>query len=561
MLEKYKRIGGGFCKRMIDIFRAGGLHLSDYAKECIFLLLASLRDKERMRAMVEQVKEEPARVSELINEAVNEILIPLGIVELSEGLRYETSIREAGTIISIMEAIDRLPLGAPTSSGSHSFNTLEACRSDPGSGCAPESVQICRAIIQYMVEKTGQQNYFGQYFTPPGVCSLVARLLELHLTSLPSSLKLYDPAVGMGSLIFEAYRVLKSRGLSVSLHGKEKNKQVALLGRAILSISTGDLIGSNNYKVCDTLATPDSMLYDVIVANPPFGRGSSSYNVFGNRTCRLEAVFLKHISEHLAPGGLAFVITSNNLYRRDFAGLRSVLVDNLSLWAVITFPDSIFAPYTTARTCLLIFRKEQPSRDHRVLMAEVTECAGGFDRISPAVINEVISSFSSSPLYPKVSISSSLRASLVPLDVIRGNGYRLTPNSYLYNLPAPPKGWELRPLKELADVEWCKCESKDVLKRIHSIVPKTDRVTREYLTLYLEANREVISSKCVYKFIVPHVDISAFLEILIPVPPPDVMFSIVQEISQARASIKRAEEEIKKHRRHLSNLMGKLRGS
>src|SRR5438067_7745726 len=101
------------------------------------------------------------------------------------------------------------------------------------------------------------------------------------------------------------------------------------------------------------------------MANPPFA-GSLDYESCAKdlqqvvKTKKTELLFLALFLRLLKPGGRAAVIVpegvlfgSSNAHKR----LRTTLVEDQKLEAVISLPAGVFRPYARASTALLVFTK------------------------------------------------------------------------------------------------------------------------------------------------------------------------------------------------------------
>lgn len=111
-------------------------------------------------------------------------------------------------------------------------------------------------------------------------------------------------------------------------------------------------------------------LFDVILANPPFVGKVQDESILSDLNYKLntratELLFLKWFIDHLAPGGRAGVIVPHGvLSDRTKAGknLRSMLLHDCALDAIITLPAGCFRPYADAETAILIFHKGEKTK-------------------------------------------------------------------------------------------------------------------------------------------------------------------------------------------------------
>jgi type I restriction enzyme M protein len=105
------------------------------------------------------------------------------------------------------------------------------------------------------------------------------------------------------------------------------------------------------------------LTFDVILANPPFSGAIQKESILADinlPTRDTERLFLKWFIDHLVPGGKAGVIVPNGvLFGSDKASrkLRSTLLEDCDLQAVITLPSGVFKPYAGVATAVLVFEK------------------------------------------------------------------------------------------------------------------------------------------------------------------------------------------------------------
>ena len=109
----------------------------------------------------------------------------------------------------------------------------------------------------------------------------------------------------------------------------------------------------------------DAEKYSLILANPPFA-GSLDYESTAKdlqqvvKTKKTELLFLALFLRLLQPGGRAAVIVpdgvlfgSSNAHRT----LRTILVEEQKLDAIVSMPSGVFKPYAGVSTAILLFTK------------------------------------------------------------------------------------------------------------------------------------------------------------------------------------------------------------
>jgi len=211
----------------------------------------------------------------------------------------------------------------------------------------------------------------GEFYTPQPVSTLLAKLVTIGRPVLKSA---YDPTCGSGSLLL---RVKKEAESVDKIYAQELNRTTYNLARMNM-ILHGVHYSDFDIKQEDTLEHPQhlGMLFDAIVANPPFSAHWSADPLFMNDdrfgqygklapAKKADFAFVQHMISHLAEDGtMAIVLPHGVLFRGAAEGvIRRYLVEKLNyLDAVIGLPANIF--YGTAiPTCVLVFKRCRKSPD------------------------------------------------------------------------------------------------------------------------------------------------------------------------------------------------------
>ena len=121
---------------------------------------------------------------------------------------------------------------------------------------------------------------------------------------------------------------------------------------------------------------------DVILANPPFMSpkgGIRPHNRFSVQSKRSEVLFVDYMAEHLTSSGRAGIIVpegvifqSQNAYKQ----LRKMLVEEY-LVAVVSLPAGVFNPYSGVKTSILILDKSLAKKTGRIAFFKIEN--DGFD--------------------------------------------------------------------------------------------------------------------------------------------------------------------------------------
>ena len=212
------------------------------------------------------------------------------------------------------------------------------------------------AIYEGILEKNGQdkKSGAGQYFTPRALIKAMVDVTNPKITET-----VCDPACGTGGFLLAAFDHMKRES-------QDRRKQMFLKTEALTGFDITPLvvtlasmnlylhgvgIDSSPVKCEDSLEKEPSCLYDVILANPPFGTRpaglgeiSSMRQDFFAKTSNNQLNFLQHIMLLLKVGGRAAVVLPDNVLFEGGAGetVRKKLLADYDLHTILRLPTGIF---------------------------------------------------------------------------------------------------------------------------------------------------------------------------------------------------------------------------
>jgi type I restriction enzyme M protein len=212
----------------------------------------------------------------------------------------------------------------------------------------------------------------GEFYTPPEVATLLARLLEPQ-----SGDRICDPACGSGSLLIRVARQVGDRNFA--LFGQESNGSTWALCRMNMFLHEMD---NARIEWCNTITNPrlvegDSLMkFNIVVANPPFSLDKWGADEAANdRFHRFwrgippksmgDYAFISHMVEvALADEGRVGVIVLHGvLFRGGAEGkIRQQMIEENLLKAVIGLPANLFFG-TGIPAAILIFDKGKNTKD------------------------------------------------------------------------------------------------------------------------------------------------------------------------------------------------------
>ena len=224
----------------------------------------------------------------------------------------------------------------------------------------------------------------GEFYTPPEVSSLMARLMEPKEGD-----EICDPTCGSGSLLMKCGRLVRERygSRKYALFGQEAIGSTWALAKMNMFLH-----GEDNHRVewGDTIRNPklldgDAALkhFDIVVANPPFslekwghdGADKDKFSRFRRgvppRT-KGDYAFILHMVETMKPatGRMAVVVPHGVLFRGAAEGkIRQKLIEENLLDIVIGLPEKLFYG-TGIPAAVLVFRKQKS--DDKVLFIDAS---------------------------------------------------------------------------------------------------------------------------------------------------------------------------------------------
>jgi type I restriction enzyme M protein len=270
-----------------------------------------------------------------------------------------------------------------------------------------EGRDVIGDVYEYLIGRfaAGAGKKAGEFYTPPEVSALLARLLDPK----PGS-KICDPACGSGSLLIKVARQVGSDNFSI--FGQESNGSTWALCKMNLFLHGMD---SARIEWCDTINSPrlveDSglMKFDIVVANPPFsldkwGADTAEKDRF-NRfhrgippKGRGDFAFISHMIETAIEksGKVAVIVPHGVLFRGGSEGkIRRQLVEENLLDAVVGLPPNLFYG-TGIPTAILVFDRHKTSQDTIFIDASRGfEAGASQNRLALADIETVVNTYAS----------------------------------------------------------------------------------------------------------------------------------------------------------------------
>ncbi len=290
-------------------------------------------------------------------------------------------------LVRLLDAIGDLPLG------SFEDNTIDLF------GDAYEY------LMQMYASSAGKSG--GEFFTPQEVSELLARITVVGKTEVN---KVYDPAVGSGSLLLKFAKVLGKDKVRKGFFGQEINLTTYNLARINMflhDINYGDF----DIALGDTLTDPahwGKEPFEAIVSNPPYSikwAGKNDPLLIDDPRftptgvlappSKADLAFTMHMLHWLAVNGTAAIVEFPGVLYRGGAErkIRKYLIDNNYVDTVIQLPPDLFFG-TTIATCIIVLKKSKS--DSSVLFIDASDqCkrVGNKNKLLPANQQAILDAF------------------------------------------------------------------------------------------------------------------------------------------------------------------------
>ncbi|RRD61522.1 type I restriction-modification system subunit M [Leucobacter sp. OH1287] len=277
----------------------------------------------------------------------------------------------------------------------------------------------------------------GEFFTPQEVSELLARIASHGKTRVN---KVYDPAVGSGSLLLKFAKVLGRDNVG-GFYGQEINLTTYNLARINMFLHD---VNYEKFDIAlgDTLTEPkhwDDEPFEAIVSNPPYSikwEGNDNPLLINDPRfapagvlapkSKADLAFTMHMLSWLAENGTAAIVEFPGVLYRGGAEqkIRKYLIDNNYVDTVIQLPADLFFG-TTIATCIIVLKKSKT--DNSVLFIDASaefKRVGNKNKLLPGNQDHILDRFVAREDVEFVS-------RLVKCEEIAVNDYNISVSSYV----------------------------------------------------------------------------------------------------------------------------------
>lgn len=329
-------------------------------------------------------------------------------------------------------------------------------------------------LMQMYASQAGKSG--GEYYTPQEVSELLARITVQGKQRVS---RVYDPAVGSGSLLLKFRKVLGEGGVTDGYYGQEINLTTFNLARINMFLH-GVSYDKFHLALGDTLVEPQHWSdepFEAIVSNPPYSikwEGDNNpvlindprYSPAGVLAPKSKAdlAFTMHILSWLAENGTAAIVEFPGVLYRGGAEqkIRKYLVDNNYVDTVIQLPPDLFFG-TTIGTCIIVLKKSKSTND--VLFIDASkqfERVGNKNKLTEQSQNTILETIANRE-------ESEHYAYRVENDKLAENDYNLSVSSYV----------EPEDTREIIDIKELNAEIASIVMRQSQLRDAIDEIVKD----------------------------------------------------------------------------------
>ena len=243
-------------------------------------------------------------------------------------------------------------------------------------------------LYEYMLAKIATAGQNGQFRTPRHVIQLMVEMVAPTPTDV-----ICDPACGTAGFLIAAGEYLRDHNPEMlrdetprahfhheMFHGFDFDNTMLRIGSMNMLLHG---VENPDIRYRDSLSQDhagEEERYSLVLANPPFA-GSLDYEHTAKdlqaivKTKKTELLFLALFIRLLKPGGRAAVIVPEGVLfgpSNAHKTLRTILLEDQKLEAVVSLPSGVFKPYAGVFTAILVFTKTNSGGTDHVWFYDVS---------------------------------------------------------------------------------------------------------------------------------------------------------------------------------------------
>ena len=333
-------------------------------------------------------------------------------------------------------------------------------------------------LIKQFAADAGKKG--GEFYTPREVEKVIIGILKPHQKD-----HIYDPTVGSGGFLLEAYDYLKQKSgekiaKTLYLYGQEQNLATFAIAKINMFLHGLD---SADIRRGDTLANPQFLTqqgglqtFDIVVANPPYSIKDWEYEAFKTKFGRLDGydappdrnadyAFVLHIIKSMNTNGRAGIVLPHGVLFRGGAEsrIREQMLKNDIIDAIVSLPSKLFYGTGIPATIIILNKNKPQGRKGKILIidAEKDFLEGkNQNTLRSQDINKIIKAYNGYEELEKY-------ARIIEFAEIEKNGFNLNIRQYI----------DSSDQKEIIDVKVVRSEIKELKKKL----AKSDESVEKFL--------------------------------------------------------------------------------
>ena len=342
-----------------NVLAAAGVGFTDYITQLTYILFLKMDDEKESLGLGSSIAE-GYKWKELVDlngpdlvEKYEEILSELATVDGLIGTIFTKASNKISSPVHLKKVIQMV--------GEENWYMMEG--------------DFKGAIYEAILEKNGQdkKSGAGQYFTPRALIKAMVDVTDPKITETVA-----DPACGTGGFLLAAFDHMKPQSKEIEKQNFLKNNAFfgadntpLVVTLASMNLYLHDIGTTKSPIVCqDSLLDTSDKMYDVILANPPFGtrpQGSGEVNTVRTdfiKTSDNQVNFLQHIMSIVKTGGRVAVVLPDNVLTdaNATAKVREKLLKDFNLHTILRLPTGIFYA-NGVKTNVLFFEKGEETKD------------------------------------------------------------------------------------------------------------------------------------------------------------------------------------------------------
>lgn len=297
-------------------------------------------------------------------------------------------------------------------------------------------------LIKQFAADAGKKG--GEFYTPREVEKVIIGILKPHQKD-----HIYDPTVGSGGFLLEAYDYLKAKSgekiaKTLYLYGQELNLATFAIAKINMFLHGLD---SADIRRGDTLVNPQFLnqqgglqTFDIVVTNPPYSIKDYEWEAFKNKFGRLDGydappeknadyAFVLHIIKSMNANGRAGIVLPHGVLFRGGAEarIREQILKNDLVEAVIALPSKLFYGTGIPAAIIILNKNKSEAKKGKVLIIDAEKDfqeGKNQNTLRPADISKIVKAYNSYEDADKY-------ARVVSLSEIEGNDFNLNIRQYI----------------------------------------------------------------------------------------------------------------------------------